>query len=128
MGNWKISMIGLFFAGMFLMACDKYDSKISGRASYINKNNNTTYPAAGAIITKMTLKGDSLYPVIAVIADDNGEFLFEHTTKGSWKLNGKVEKDSIFYFGISDEFSTNGANHIEQTILLEAVISEDVAE
>jgi hypothetical protein len=127
MENWKLSMICLFFASMIFVACDKYDSKISGKARYIDKNN-TSYPAAGAVITKMTIKGDSLYAVVAVVADENGEFLFEHTTKGSWKLNGKVEKDSILYFGLSEDFSTNGANHIEQTILLEPVISEDVSE
>ncbi|MDR1459175.1 MAG: hypothetical protein LBI60_03070 [Bacteroidales bacterium] len=128
MKSWKISVIWLFFAGTIFMACDKYDSKISGKANYIDKNNNTSYPASGAVITKMTLKGDSLYPVVAVVADGNGEFLFEHTTKGSWRLSGKLEKDSIFYFGFSEDFTTNGNNHIEQTILLEPPINEDDSE
>ncbi|MDR2407365.1 MAG: hypothetical protein LBE13_04535 [Bacteroidales bacterium] len=121
MKNWRISVFLLMFAGVILIACDKYDSKIIGKVNYIDVNDNRNYPAAGAIITKMAVDGDSLRSVASVVANENGEFLFDHTTKGSWKLSGKIEKDTILYWGLSEQFSTNGSNQIEQIILLEPV-------
>jgi hypothetical protein len=127
----KILAIGLLFAGVILNACDKYESKITGKVNYIDANDNMIYPASGAVVIKMAVDGDSIYPIVGVRANENGEFLFEHTTKGSWKLSGKFEKDTVFYFGLSESFTTNGNNHIEQTILLEPVyepVNEDDSE
>jgi hypothetical protein len=121
MKNWRISVFLLVFAGVVLLACNKYDSKIIGKVNYIAIHDNKNYPAAGAIVTKIAVTGDSLRSVVSVVANENGEFLFDQTTKGSWKLSGKFEKDTILYFGLSEQFSTNGINQIEQIILLEPI-------
>ena len=110
-------------SAFFVSSCDKYNSKITGKVFYVDANDNITYPASGAVITKLTLKNDSLYSISAVFANIEGDFLFEHQTKGNWKLSGKFEKDSVSYFGISEEVSTNGKDQIEQNIILKPVNS-----
>jgi hypothetical protein len=121
MKNWRISVFLMMFAGVILIACDKYESKIIGKVNYRDVNDNKKYPAAGAIITKIAVAGDSLRSIVSVVANENGEFLFDRTTKGSWKLSGKFEKDTVQYVGLSEHFTTNGINQIEQFILLEPV-------
>ena len=127
MRNCKTVLLGLLLTGGFCFsACDKYNSKISGKVFYTNVNDNKDYPAAGAIITKMVEKGDSLRTIVAVVANENGEFLFDHTTKGDWILSGKLylEEDSVtsyFYYGQSEKFTTNGENHAEQTFTLKHI-------
>ena len=112
---------GLFVAGMLLTACDKYESSISGTITYINEDDGITYPADYALVTKMAVEGDSLRPMVAVRTNTNGEYLHEHNTKGTWKLNVTFEKDSVIYVGLSEEFTTNGLDKIEQNILLKAL-------
>ena len=107
---------------LFFYNCDKYSSKITGKVFYVDASDNINYPAAGAVITKITPNNDT---IAAVIADINGEFIFEHQTKGSWILSGKFFKDTIAYFGISEEFSTNGIDQIEQNIILQEIINEE---
>ena len=109
-------------SALFFYACDKYNSKITGKVFYVDANDNISYPASGAVITKITEKKDSLYTIVAVVADVNGEFLFEHQTKGSWKLSGRFFKDTVEYFGISESFSTNGIDQVEQNIILNPVV------
>jgi uncharacterized lipoprotein YehR (DUF1307 family) len=129
MGNKGISVLLLLLMIVGLNACDKYESKITGKVNYIDVNGRKSYPAAGAIITKMSVEGDNLYSVVSVIADTNGEFLFEHTTKGSWQLSGKkVGIDSTLYTGSSEIFTTNGENQVEQILLLQPVIKDTSAE
>lgn len=117
-------LAGIFF----LNACDKYESKITGKVFYVDVNEGITYPAAGAVVTKMLIKGDSLHAVASVIADGNGEFLFDHQTKGSWKLGGKFDKDTTAYFGFSEEFTTSGTDKTEQDITLRPIIINEEAQ
>ena len=114
-------LTGVFCLG----SCDKYNSKIAGKVFYTDVNDNVEYPAAGAVVTKMVQKNDSLHSVVAVFADANGEFLFDHTTKGTWILSGKREDDSISYYGLSESFTTNGDDKVEQIIKLIPVIKDD---
>jgi len=128
MRNWTLILFGLLLVVAFCASsCDKYNSKITGRVFYTDVNDNTDYPAAGAVVTKMVQKGDSLRIVVAVIADANGNFLFDHTTKGTWILSGRLEneKDSTTYFGLSERFTTSGENQVEQIIKLAPITKED---
>jgi hypothetical protein len=127
MKNRKISLFVLLLWMIVFVACDKYDSKIIGKATYLDTNNQISYPAAGAIITKISVDGDRLSSIVAVFADGNGEFVFDHTTKGSWQLSGKLEKDSTVYFGLSEHFTTNGNNQTELLLLLEP-LNRDTSE
>jgi hypothetical protein len=122
--NRNILALSLFFVGLCLFSCDKYESKIEGTATYWDSTDNTAHPAAGAIITKRTVKGDTSYPVVAVIANDSGVFLFNYTTKGSWFLEGKLTKDSLTYTGVSEPFATNGTDKINCDIKLYLLITE----
>jgi len=126
MKNGKILLFGLLLIICFcVVSCDKYNSKIIGKIFYTDIDNNIDSLAAWAVVTKMVQKGDSLRPIVAVSADANGEFLFDHTTKGTWILCGKFEKDTITYFGQSESFTTNGENQVEQIIILKPLIKED---
>ena len=127
MKNWKILLFGLLVISWFCVSsCDKYNSKITGKVFYTDIDDGINYPAARAVVTKMVQKNDSLHFVSAVFADANGEFLFDHTTKGTWILSGKFENDTIFYFGVSEEFTTNGENKVEQIIILKPLINNDL--
>ncbi|MDR0368068.1 MAG: hypothetical protein LBH82_02880 [Bacteroidales bacterium] len=126
MKNWKIALTSLFMAGLLFCNCDKYQSTIGGNATCFNSNDNTTYPAAFAVISKMKKENDSLVLVTSVLADANGYFLFDHTTRGTWILKGKKQiNDSTFYIGFSDEFSTDGVNHTDMNIQLELKAAEN---
>jgi hypothetical protein len=131
MRNSKISVLGLLLIGVFcLTSCDKYKSKITGKVFYTDVNDNVEYPAAGAIITKMLQKGDELHTFTAVVADENGEFIFDHTTKGTWILSGKLTLDidsvsTVSYFGLSQSITTSGEDNVETTIMLKYVNEED---
>jgi hypothetical protein len=128
MKNWKISLFGLFLVSTFCVSsCDKYNSKITGKVFYTNEEDNIDYPAEGAVITKLVQKGDSLRTIVAVFADANGEFLFDHNTKGTWTLSGRFEKDSVTtYFGLSESFTTSGEDKVEIIIKLMPLIKEDI--
>ena len=134
MKNCKIIFWGLLMMGLFcLLACDKYNSKITGKVYYIDENYNISLPAAGAVVTKMIQKGDSLHSVVAVFANENGEFLFDHTTKGTWILSGKleieIENDTTthfyYYYGQSESFTTSGEDQVEQTLSLKLIPQND---
>jgi len=118
MKKFLVLLSGLFVIGVLLNACDKYKSSISGTITYINTDDGISYPADYALITKMTVDKDSLRPMVAVRADANGDYLFEHNAKGTWKLSVTFEKDSVKYIGFSEEFTTSGLDKIEQHILL----------
>ena len=118
MKKYLMILSGLFIVGLLLNACDKYESSISGTITYINEDDGNTYPADYALVSKMTIDGDSLSKMVAVRADANGKYLFEHNSKGTWKLNVRFEKDSMIYVGISEEFTTNGLDKVEQHISL----------
>ncbi|MDR1878393.1 MAG: hypothetical protein LBQ64_02380 [Bacteroidales bacterium] len=123
--NRNVLALSLFLVGLCLFSCDKYESEIAGTATYLDSTDNTTYPAAGAIITKRAVKGDTSHPMGAVIANENGDFLFNYTTKGSWFLEGKLTKDSLIYTGVSEPFTTNGTDKINCDIKLYLLITEE---
>ena len=131
MKNQKIILLVTLLISVFcVISCNKYKSKITGKVFYIDVNDNVERLAAGAIVAKMVQKGDSLHTVTAVLANENGEFLFDRTTKGSWILSGKltVEEDSttsVSYFGLSESFTTSGEDEVQQIIILKPVIKED---
>jgi len=127
MKNWKISLLGLLLISTFYVSsCDKYNSKITGKVFYTNEDDKIDYPAEGAVVTKLVQKNDSLRTIVAVRADANGEFLFDHNTKGTWILSGKFEKDSVTtYFGLSESFTTSGEDKVEIIIKLTPLINED---
>jgi hypothetical protein len=117
--NWKVWIgAGFLLGGILFNACDKYESKITGSVHYVSMNDNTSSPAAAAVVTKITMKGDTSTLVVAVMADEDGNFLFDYTSKGTWQLIGKFEKDSVLYTGTSDFFTTNGNNAIQCNLVL----------
>ena len=126
MKNKNIILFGCLLMGVFcLISCDKYKSEIRGKVFFTDVNDNIEYPAAGAVVTKMVQKNDSLHLIVAVFADANGEFLFDHTTKGTWILSGKFDNDTVSYFGLSESFTTNGEDKVEKNITLKHIIRED---
>lgn len=120
MKNCKIGFAGLIMLTLLLfIACDKYESTISGTITYLDINNNVVYPASWAVVSKMQMKNDSLVMVTSVRCDTNGYYFFEHSTAGTWILKGKLYvDDTVIYTGFSDEFLTSGTDKIGKDILL----------
>lgn len=119
MKNYKIGLAGLIILTLLFIACDKYESTISGTITYLDTNDNVIYPASWAVVSKMEMKNDSLVMVTSVRCDTNGYYSFEHSTVGTWILKGKLYvDDTVMYTGFSDEFSTSGTDKIEKDILL----------
>ena len=109
----------MLISALLFCTCDKYDSKITGKVFYTDVNDNINYPAAGAVIAKMSSKDDT---IAVVIANMEGEFVFEHQTKGTWKLCGKFFNDTIEYSGCSEDyFKTSGIDQVEQNIILQPI-------
>ena len=126
----KFIKIFLIVSLFCFVSCDKYNSKITGKVVYTDANDGIDYPAAGAVVSRMVQKGDSLHLVVAVFADKNGEFVFEHITKGNWILQGRleIEEDSTTttsYFGLSENFTTNGEDKVEKTLILKPLTKEE---
>jgi hypothetical protein len=118
MKNYKIRFAGLVMLTLFI-ACDKYESTISGTITYLDTNDNVVYPASWAVVSKMQMKNDSLVTITSVRCDTNGYYSLEHSTVGTWILKGKLYvDDTVIYTGFSDEFSTSGTDKIEKDILL----------
>ncbi len=119
MKNWKIGLTGLIMSILLFIACNKYESTISGTITYLDTNDNIVYPASWAVVSKMQMKNDSLVMVTSVRCDTNGQYSFEHSTVGTWILKGKLHvDDTVIYTGFSEEFSTSGTNKMEKDILL----------
>ncbi len=95
---------------LLLTACDKYNSTIEGRVYYEDNGNN--YKAQEAIVYKQSINKEDTINIVATSCDTNGYYLFDNTTKGTWRLCGKLTTDSTIYIGHSSVFTTNGTDQI----------------
>jgi hypothetical protein len=106
-------------AGFVLLACHKYESNITGKAVYVDKADNESYPAAHAVVSKCVADHDTLKTISSVKADQDGNYVFEFVTKGKYVLYAHyVQDDSLVYTGFSDEFAVNGEDDATKDVLL----------
>ena len=97
---------------LLLVACDKYNSTIEG--------------APNAIVYKQVVQKEDTINIIATSCDSNGCFLFDNTTKGTWRLKGKIVLDSAIYEGCSSVFTTKGTDKVVvPDIVLQLVSTND---
>ena len=115
-------MIILFSAAAF-WACDKYEGEISGEVVYTDMYG-TQQVAAGAIMSKVQLKGGNETVVAKQETDSNGRYVFDYTTKGSWKVKGRLEMDSLVYEGVSETVTINGTRKEVRDLVLLPVQNE----
>ena len=101
---------------LLLFACEKYEGTIKGQVVYVE--NGAELPAVDAIITKIQLKGSTEIVVAKEKTDTCGNYTLNHTAKGSWKLIGRLEMDSLVYEGVSDVVEINGANEEVRKLVL----------
>lgn len=98
----------LFVLFLFLSSCQKYESQIKGKVTYIALDDSSAYPAYGAVMEKLLIKNDKTEKISAVSVDTNGNYLFEYVTAGKWKIKGTFTSGDTIYEGISDPIQTNG--------------------
>ncbi len=109
---------------LLLVACDKYNSTIEGSVLYEQEKN--LYKAPNAIVYKQVVQKEDTINIIATSCDSNGCFLFDNTTKGTWRLKGKIVLDSAIYEGCSSVFTTKGTDKVVvPDIVLQLVSTND---
>jgi hypothetical protein len=102
-------------------SCDKFDSQLKGKVSYISIIDSLEYPADSAILVKYSLNGDKEEKVSTVQADSNGLFVFDFVTLGDWKIKAQYTKDSFVYSGFSDKIHTSGEDVKTVNIVMDSV-------
>ena len=109
--------IVIVFSAVVFFACDKYEGEISGDVVYKDAAGDT-HIAAGAIVSKIQLNGEKETTVAKEKTDTNGHYLFTYTIKGSWKIAGRLEIDSLVYEGVSEVVTINGTNKEVRNMVL----------
>ncbi|MBO4739814.1 MAG: hypothetical protein J5606_09705 [Bacteroidales bacterium] len=106
------------------VACDKYNSTIEGYVFYEDEGN--LYKAKDAIVYKQVVQKEDTINIVATSCDSNGCFLFDNTTKGTWRLKGKIVLDSVIYEGCSSVFTTKGTDKVVvPDIVLQPISTND---
>lgn len=100
-------------------SCDKYDSIIYGKLTYISEEDGAEYVAAGALVTKCRLAGNDTIQVSSVIADAEGSYSLGYVTKGEWILKAVLKADTLVYTACSNAITATGnAENIEKNMVL----------
>ena len=98
----KRLFIFIFMVCLLLFSCEKYEGTISGTVALME--NGVVYPLEEeVIVTKIQLKGKKEIVVATEKSDARGNFVFNHTAKGSWKINGRLEIEDLLFEGSSEE-------------------------
>jgi len=114
------SLFTLVFMGCLLFcACEKYEGTISGNVVFMEDGR--TYPAVDAIITKMKVKGAKEIAVAKGKTDTCGNYVLNHVSKGSWKVVGRLEIDSLVYEGESDVIEIDGNKEVVNLVLMPVI-------
>ena len=98
----------IFVVCLLFFSCEKYEGTISGNVVFMEDG--IEYPAVNAIITKIQLKDATEIVVAKEKTDTIGNYVLNHTAKGSWKVIGRLEMDSLVYEGSSDVITIDGNN------------------
>jgi hypothetical protein len=104
---------------LLFFACEEYEGTISGNVVYMK--NGVAEVAVDEIITKIQLKGGAEIVVAKEKTDTCGNYVLNHTAKGSWKVIGRLEIDSIVYEGTSDVIAVDGAEKSVQNLVLKPI-------
>ncbi|MCL2131956.1 MAG: hypothetical protein FWH36_05840 [Lentimicrobiaceae bacterium] len=115
MSNKKLFSV-IFVVGLLFFACEKYEGTISGNVVFVEDG--VEYTAVDAVITKIELKGSREVIVAKEKTDTLGNYVLNYTAKGSWKVSGRLEIDSLVYEGSTDVITIDGTNKEEQNIVL----------
>ena len=109
---------------VLFFACEKFEGTISGNVVYVEDGQE--YVAIDAIITKIQLKGSTEIVIAKEKTDTSGNYLLNYTAKGSWKVTGCLEIDSLVYEGSTDVIVIGGASKEGQNMVLRLVKNESV--
>ena len=101
---------------LLLFACEKYEGTINGRVVYVEDG--VEQPAVDAVITKVQVKGNAEIVVAVEKTDTCGNYTLSHVSKGSWKIIGRLEIDSLVYEAVSEAIVIDGANKEVQNLVL----------
>jgi len=116
MQNKRQIVVVCVVCSLFFLACERYEGTISGNVVY--RENGVEYVAVDAIITKMQLKRETEILVAKEKTDTAGNYVMNHITKGTWKVIGRLEIDSLVYEGFTDAIVIDGANNEVQNLVL----------
>lgn len=102
-------------------SCEKFESQIKGKITYISLEDSLEYAAINAVLEKYKIEDDREEKISTVSADSNGLFVFDYITLGDWKIKAQFTKDSFLYIGYSDIIHTSGEDVKEVNIVLDSV-------
>ena len=111
----------IYFISMCFFSCQKYDSAIKGKVSYIAYYDQKEYPAYGAVLEKIKMVEDKEEKISAVKVDTNGNYIFDYVTEGEWIIKGQLITEDAIYEGSSSVIKTNGEDMKEVDLVLEFV-------
>lgn len=114
----KILRLGFAFLLLFFMSCDKYDTMIEGKVTYIDTVGNSN-AAVGALVEKLKIVDNDTIKMVAVLTDTIGNYRLEYVTKGNWLLKSTmIVDDTIKYEGYSNIIKSTG----QDGVLLEDIV------
>lgn len=120
-----LALLWMVMVACMCYSCDKYDSIIYGKLTYISEEDGAEHVAAGALVTKCKLAGDDTIMVSSVIADAEGSYSLDYVTKGEWILKSVLKADTLVYTACSNVITATGkAEDIEKNMVLKLNIVE----
>ena len=112
----KRLFVFVFIVGIGVLSCEKYEGTICGNVVYMNDGELEI--AVDAIITKIKIDGETEMMIAKEKTDTNGYYVLNYLTKGSWKIIGRLEIDSVVYEAVSEVIVIDGASKKEQNMVL----------
>lgn len=114
-----LALLWMVVIACMCCSCDKYNSIIYGKLTYISEEDLAEHAAAGALVTKCRLAGDDTIMVSSVIADAEGSYSLDYVTKGEWILKAVLKADTLMYTACSNAITATGnAENIEKNMVL----------
>jgi hypothetical protein len=99
-------------------SCNKEDSVIEGRVSYIGAISGIEYLAPNARVN-LYLGSISGQPTSSEVADANGKFRFDNLWDAEWYITSEYTVNGINYTGQAQTSKVNGENIVTLNLLLQ---------
>jgi hypothetical protein len=113
-----LTFLLLSMACVHFTSCQKEDSVIEGRVSYIGAISGIEYLAPNARVN-LYLGSISGKPSFSEVADANGEFRFDNLWDAEWYITSEYTVNGINYTGQAQTSKVNGENIVTLNLILQ---------